>query len=137
MGYIPKRLYMKKKKRGFSLSELVVTLVMVAILAIIGLPIYRGYVKKGIATEGKALLGEINAAQQIYYTRHGQYYAGSVGQSFGGAFGVDARRNKYFTSYDITATAQSFTAITKSKSDANQILTLVGTPTSEPKLTEK
>lgn len=136
MGYIPKRAYMKKKKRGFSLSELVVTLVMVAILAIIGLPIYRGYVKKGIATEGKALLGEINAAQQIYYTRHGQYYAGSVGQSFGGAFGVDARRNKYFTSYDLSTDAQSFTAVTPSK-DGTQSLTLVGSFTTDPKLIER
>jgi len=127
---------MKKKKRGFSLSELVVTLVMVAILAIIGLPIYRGYVKKGIATEGKALLGEINAAQQIYYTRHGQYYAGSVGQSFGGAFGVDARRNKYFTSYDLSTDAQSFTAVTPSK-DGTQSLTLVGSFTTDPKLIER
>jgi len=136
MGYIPKRLFMKKKKRGFSLSELVVTLVMVAILAIIGLPIYRGYVKKGIATEGKALLGEINAAQQIYYTRHGQYYAGSVGQTFGGAFGVDARRNKYFTSYDLSTDAQSFTAVTPSK-DGTQSLTLVGSFTTDPKLIER
>jgi type IV pilus assembly protein PilE len=136
MGYIPKRLYMKKKKRGFSLSELVVTLVMVAILAIIGLPIYRGYVKKGIATEGKALLGEINAAQQIYYTRHGQYYAGSVGQTFGGAFGVDARRNKYFTSYNLSTDAQSFTAVTPSK-DGTQSLTLVGSFTTDPKLIER
>lgn len=136
MGYIPKRAYMKKKKRGFSLSELVVTLVMVAILAIIGLPIYRGYVKKGIATEGKALLGEINAAQQIYYTRHGQYYAGSVGQTFGGAFGVDARRNKYFTSYNLSTDAQTFTATTNSK-DGTQSLTLVGSFTTDPKLIER
>ena len=123
------------KKRGFSLTELVITLVMVAILAILGLPVYRGYVKKGIATEGKALLGEINAAQQIYYTRHGQYYAGSVGQTFGGAFGVDARRNKYFTSYQIADGGATFTAVTAAK-DGTQSLTLVGSNTSAPKLIE-
>lgn len=123
------------KKRGFSLTELIITLVMVAILAILGLPVYRGYVKKGIATEGKALLGEINAAQQIYYTRHGQYYAGSVGQTFGGAFGVDARRNKYFTSYQITDGGATFTAVTASK-DGTQALTLVGSNTTTPKLIE-
>jgi len=125
----------QKRKKGFSLTELVVTLVMVAILAIIGLPVYRGYIKKGISTEGKALLGEINAAQQIYYTRNGQYYAGTVGQTFGGAFAVDARRNKYFTSYYVTEGGQTYTAVTTSK-DGSQTLTLVGSYTSEPKIIE-
>jgi len=123
------------KKRGFSLTELVVTLVMVAILAVVGMPIYKNYTKKGIATEGKALLGEINAAQQIYYIRHGQYYAGSLGQTFGGAFGVDARRNKYFTSFEITNGGQAFTATTVSK-DGTQSLTLVGNKTTPPVLVE-
>ena len=90
-----------KNKLGFSLTELIITLIIVAILAIVAIPIYRGYVKKGIATEGKSLLGEINAAQQIYYTRHGQYFAGTSGTQISRALGVDARRNKYFTSWHV------------------------------------
>lgn len=107
---------MLKNRQAFSLTELVITLVIVAILAIVAIPIYRGYVKKGIATEGKSLLGEVNAAQQIYYARHGKYFAGSAGQQFSGSLGVNSSRNKYFTSYDIQTSAdgQSFTAYTNS-----------------------
>lgn len=105
-----------KNKFGFSLTELVITLIIVAILAIVAIPIYRGYVKKGIATEGKSLLGEINAAQQIYYTRHGKYFAGTAGTQYSRALGVDAERNKYFTAWNIDTSAdgQSFTAYTNS-----------------------
>lgn len=125
-------LCMKRNKKGFSLSELVVTLVMVAILALLGLPVYRGYVKKGIATEGKALLGEINAAQQIYYTRNGQYFAGT----YGVPLGVDARTNKYFTSFNISTSGQNFTAVAPSK-DGSQTLTLVGSSSNNPQLIEQ
>lgn len=105
-----------KNKFGFSLTELVITLIIVAILAIVAIPIYRGYVKKGIATEGKSLLGEINAAQQIYYTRHGKYFAGTAGTQYSRALGVDAERNKYFTAWNIDTSddGQSFTAYTNS-----------------------
>lgn len=87
------------KKNGFTMTELIVALVVVGILALIAIPSYRGYVKKGIATEGKALINEINAAQQIYYSRNGKFYAGTEGQQYGSSFRIDTRKNKYFTDY--------------------------------------
>lgn len=115
-----------KNKLGFSLTELIITLIIVAILAIVAIPIYRGYVKKGIATEGKSLLGEINAAQQIYYTRHGKYFAGTAGTQYSRALGVDSERNKYFTAWHIQTSndGQNFTAYTNSKE--GHALTLSG-----------
>jgi len=101
------------KNKGFTLTEVVITMIIVGILALIAVPVYRSYVREGIATEGKALLGEINAAQQVYYSRNGQYYAGTAGQQTGASFGVDARRNKYFTSYDIERDGDNFTAYTE------------------------
>ena len=115
-----------KNKFGFSLTELVITLIIVAMLAIVAIPIYRGYVKKGIATEGKSLLGEINAAQQIYYTRHGRYSAGTEGQNFSRALGISTERAKYFTSWriDTDADGQNFTAY--AYSTEGHALTLTG-----------
>ena len=114
-----------KNKRGFSLTDLVVTLVVVAIIAIIAVPIYRGYVKRGIATEGNSLLGEINAAQQIYYTRHGQYFNGTEGQNYSRALGISVEKAKYFKSWTVNASGDTFTAITRA-GDYDMALTLTG-----------
>ncbi len=115
-----------KKKNGFSLTELALTLAIVAVIAIIAVPVYRGYVKRGVATEGNSLLGEINAAQQIYYTRHGRYFAGTEGQTFSRALGISTERAKYFTSWRIDAAddVQSFTAY--AYSSEGHTLTLTG-----------
>ncbi|MDD3922982.1 MAG: type IV pilin protein [Endomicrobiaceae bacterium] len=120
------------KKLGFTLTELIIALVILVILALVAIPVYRGYVRKGIATEGKALLGEINAAQQIYYSRHGKYYSGTSGQQIGASFGVDARRNKYFTTYHITTSGDTFNAITDSAKGHH--LTLKGYATTTPEI---
>jgi type IV pilus assembly protein PilE len=116
-----------KNKKGFSLTDLVVTLVVVAIIAIIAVPIYRGYVKRGIATEGNSLLGEINAAQQIYYTRHGQYFDGTEGQNYSRALGISVEKAKYFKSWTVHSSGDTFTAITRA--DGGYAMTLTGSAT--------
>ena len=120
-------------KYGFTMTELIIALIIVAILALIAIPAYRGYVKRGIATEGKALLGEVNAAQQIYYSRNGQYYAGTAGQQYGASFGVDARRNKYFTSYE-KISVDNDTFIYKTNEYKGHSLTIKGSLTAEPEI---
>ena len=122
---------MINEKKGFTLTELVVTLIVFAILALIIIPAYRGYVKRGVATEGKSLLNEINAAQQIYYSRNGQYYAGTAGQQMGASFGVDTKRNKYFTSYRTVTDGDKFTAYADYQ---GKQLTLKGSLTEEPEI---
>ena len=122
-------------KSGFTMTELIIALIIVAILALIAIPAYRGYVKRGIATEGKALLGEINAAQQIYYSRNGQYYAGTAGQQYGASFGVDARRNKYFTSYEqVSVDNESGEFVYKTNEYNGHALTIRGSLTAEPEI---
>lgn len=124
------------KNNGFTMTELIIALIIVGILALIAIPAYRGYVKRGIATEGKALLGEVNAAQQIYYSRNGKYFAGTSGQNYAASFGVDARRNKYFTSF-IPVDKDSWTDgnYTYKTNDYNgHSLTIKGSLTAEPEI---
>ena len=97
------------ENKGFTLVEIVVAIVVVGLLSIVSVPIYKGYVNKSIASEGRALLTEINAAQQVFYLRNKKFYGGAANQI---TFGVDARRNKYFTTYSLTTAATSFTATT-------------------------
>lgn len=125
-----------KKTTGFSLVELIITIVIVAILASAGVPIYRGYMKRGIATEAKTLLGQVNSAQQIYYERHSQYYAGSDEQQKEAGCFVDAKKNKYFTSYSVSTTsANKFQAVTNNYK--GQQLTIIASRDETPTMVEQ
>ena len=102
------------KRKGFTLVELVIVIVIVGILSIVAVPIYRGYTRKAMATEGTTLLGTIMTAQKIYYTEHAHYYSVSTSTDFVEELDVDARPNKYFKGFTVTPTADAgtFTAST-------------------------
>ncbi len=122
------------KIKGFTMPEIIITIAIVGVLAMASVPIYRGYVRKGMATEGKALLAEIHAAEQVHYSRNGSFlktdnFTGNTPQ-----LGVDARQNKYFSSYKITTGSNNtFTAIVQSGS-SDKSLTLRGSLTAEPEI---
>jgi len=60
---------------GFSLPEVLVAVVIVAILASIALPSYRHAMQKTRRTEGRALLQLVMAAEERYYAAHHRYAA--------------------------------------------------------------
>ena len=66
---------MEKNKKGFTLIELVVVMVIVGILSAISVPVYRGYVEKAIMAEGNMLLGAIAKAELAYYVQHKRFVA--------------------------------------------------------------
>ncbi|MBQ3834174.1 MAG: prepilin-type N-terminal cleavage/methylation domain-containing protein [Elusimicrobia bacterium] len=99
-----------KKRLGFSLIEVIITIMIIAVLSMISGPIYRSYSDKAILTEGYALLGTIRSAQENYYNDTGTflYYTNcSAGSIVGGngttckedVLGIDARHNKYYTTF--------------------------------------
>lgn len=87
--------------RGFTLVELVTAMVILAILSIVSVNVYRGYVKNAIYTEGKTLVGAIAQAQKIYYMQNGGFYHCNLSGSdaFAEPLDIDARNNKYFTHF--------------------------------------
>ncbi len=100
------------KRKGFTLVELVIVIVIVGILSIVAVPTYRGYTRKAMATEGRTLLGTIMTAQKIYYTEYAHYCIVSSSISFHKELDVDARSNKYFKEFSVTADTETFTAVT-------------------------
>ena len=97
-----------KRAKGFTLVELVIVIVIVGILSIVAVPIYRGYTRIAMASEGKALLGTIQTAQKVYFAEYAAFMAASG--SINTILDVDARSNKYFTSFDISTEGSGDTA---------------------------
>jgi len=59
--------------RGFTLIELMVVVVIVAILVGIAYPAYVDQMRKTRRSEGKALLMELMSAEERHYTENGTY----------------------------------------------------------------
>jgi type IV pilus assembly protein PilE len=120
-------------EKGFTLVELVIVIVIVGILSIVAVPLYRGYTRKSMATEGKSLLGVIQLSERAYYAENASYL-GVVTTSFSEQLDIDVRSNKYFTSFTISSNGQTgdnakYTAITTGNGDASGItLTIMGQP---------
>lgn len=62
-------------EEGFSMTELMVVLVIIGILTLIALPRFMGMTTKAKATEAKMQLRTLHALMQSYYFEHDQYPA--------------------------------------------------------------
>ncbi len=128
-----------KKIKGFTLVELVIVIVIVGVLSIVAVPIYRGYTRKAMVTEGKSLLGSILNAEKIYFAEHSNYKITPVeGIGFDADLDVDTRANKYFTIFAVRSDGDTFTAETGGSGGASGIaLGVIAGKTIEPTWTER
>jgi len=63
----------KKRKQGFTLVELMVVAVMVAILAAVAIPLMSANKKRAMATEAEAALGTVRTALRTMRAQTGAY----------------------------------------------------------------
>jgi len=103
---------MMKNKKGFTLIELMVVVIIVGILAAVAIPLYTGHVAQAKASEGAALVGSVRTAELVYYAQHDGYLEVASGGGDNDPLGIDARNNKYFQDYKVELTADGFLATT-------------------------
>ena len=115
------------KKSGFTLVELVIVIVIVGILSVVAVPVYKGYMKRAMASEAEGTLGAINTAQKVYYAENSCFLATPGLVSDNGTLDINLISNKYFTSFQIDTDSTGFTASTAGSGGATGIsITLVG-----------
>lgn len=66
---------LRRSQGGFSLVELMITLVILAIVMSIAIPSYQSQLEKSRRSEGKALLSEIASLQESFRTEQNRYTA--------------------------------------------------------------
>ena len=68
-------------KRGFTLLELIVVIIIIGILATLGFTQYTKVIEKGRTAEAKTILGQLRNAEIVYYQEHGAY-TGTIGDLY-------------------------------------------------------
>ncbi len=64
-----------RQKQGFTITELMIAVVIIGVLATLAIPTFTGYIYKARVTEASNFLGEIKQRQESYRNEFGQYCA--------------------------------------------------------------
>ena len=62
-----------KLVKGFTMVELMIVIVIIAIIASIALPSYEQFMQKGRRADGKNMLMQLSALQERFYSENGFY----------------------------------------------------------------
>jgi type IV pilus assembly protein PilE len=103
---------MRTIARGFTLIELMIVVVVVAILASIAIPSYRQYVLRTNRTEAKRTLLNVAAAQEKFYLQNNTYAGPSALETAPpGGLGIgDTTENRHYAVVIGTGDASAFSA---------------------------
>jgi prepilin-type N-terminal cleavage/methylation domain-containing protein len=98
----------KINRKGFTLIEVMVVILIIGILGSLAMPQYTKFVEKAKITEAKSFLATLKTAQNIYYTENDSYAIDL------NDLAIDIPENSKFFTYsedltDASATVYSYT----------------------------
>jgi len=88
----------KRERKGFTLIELMVVILIVGILAAVAIPILRGRIESAKWSEAASIAGTVRVALRAYYTEDSVAVAAMAGSTLDTIQGVLG-----FTSGDLTS----------------------------------
>ena len=87
---------MSNSKKGFTLIELIVVVIIVGVLAAVAIPMMSGNIAMAKRTEAVAAMGTIRTAERAVFSETGNYMNFAAG-----AFGTTANINTYIRTGDL------------------------------------
>lgn len=108
---------------GFTLIELIVTVAIAGILAVIAIPSYVSYVQQGKRPEAKTALLDLASREERYYTVNNTYSssASALGYGAAAAFPINLPVSTAATGdYQLSVSASSATAYTLAATASGQ-----------------
>src|SRR4030042_3284812 len=112
-------------KKGFTLVELAVVIVIIGVLAAFAVPRFRAAVERSKASEGLSYLASFQSAQEVFHSRMGTYADAN------GIANLDVKMSvpKYFTVETIASTDFETTwSLTLTRAGATAGYTVGGVP---------
>lgn len=90
-----------RKSAGFTLIELVVAMVIVAILAAVAIPAYSSYVRKARRTDAKSALLDLASLEERYFSVNNTYTSDQTQLGYGGTPGASFPVGSGTTYYNV------------------------------------
>lgn len=96
-------------KKGFTLLELVVVIIIIGILATLGFTQYGKVIEKGRIAEARMILGAIRSAEEAYKQEYGDYATNAtlLQVAFPAGTNSTCTNTSFYFQYDVTGSGEA------------------------------